>query len=144
MKLVLDLIEKHPGNADLARLRQVAFQKLQPTYLSVAGRHSDRELDKLINRRVQASGIMVWDLSPRKDGHLWSCIQAPMKEGEYRYLQLFFPKAAGTLGDLQKEGLVKGARVRVYGFFTKVDRHILSKDEYGLNPIEAWAMAGDE
>ena len=143
MKLVLDLIEKHPGNPDLAGMRLMAFEKLQPTYLSVAGKRSDRELDKLLNRRVQASGIMVWDLSPRKDGHLWSCIQAQMKEGDYRYLQLFFPKGAGTLGDLQKEGLVKGVRVQVYGFLAKVDRHLLSKDEYGLNPIEAWETLND-
>jgi len=141
MKLVLDLIGKYPGHTDLADLRVTAFKKLQPTYLSVAGRRSDRELDKLLNRRIQARGVMVWDLSPRKDGRLWSCIQAQMSETDYRYLQLFFPKGAGTLGDLQKQGLVKGARVQVYGFLTKVDKHILSKDEYGLNPIEAWEVA---
>jgi hypothetical protein len=39
---------------------------------------------------------------------------------------------------------VKGARVQVYGFLTKVDKHILSKDEYGLNPIEAWEVADCE
>ncbi len=143
MKLVLDLIGKHPGNPDLAGMRRTAFAKLQPTYLSVAGKHSDRELDKLLNRRVQASGVMVWDLSPRKDGHLWSCIQAQIREGDYRYLQLFFPKGTGTLDDLQKEGLVKGARVQVYGFLTKVSRHLLSKDEYGLNPVEAWETIND-
>jgi hypothetical protein len=98
-------------------------------------------LDKLLNRRIQARGIMVWDLSPRKDGRLWSCVQAQMSETDYRYLQLFFPKGAGTLDDLQRQGLVKGARVQVYGFLTKVDKHILSKDEYGLNPIEAWEVA---
>ncbi len=141
MKLVLDLLEKYPGHTDLADLRVAAFKKLQPTYVSVAGRRSDRELDKLLNRRIQARGVMVWDLSPRKDGRLWSCIQAQMSEKDYRYLQLFFPKGAGTLGDLQKQGLVKGARVQVYGFLTKVDKHILSKDEYGLNPIEAWEVA---
>ncbi len=140
MKLVLDLIEKYPGNPDLAHLRVTAFEKLQPTYVSVAGRRSDRELDKLLNRRIQARGVMVWDVSRRKDGRLWSCIQVQMSEKDSRYLQLFFPKGAGTLDDLQKEGLVKGARVQVYGFLTKVDKHILSKDEYGLNPIEAWEV----
>jgi hypothetical protein len=140
MKVVLDLLGRYPGNADLADLRVTAFKKLQPTYLNVAGRRSDRELDKLLNRRIRASGVMVWDVSPRKDGHLWSCIQAQMSEKEYRYLQLFFPKGAGTLDDLQKEGLVKGARVQVYGFLTKVDKHILTKDEYGLSPIEAWEV----
>ncbi len=141
MKLVLDLLGKYPGNADLAGLRVTAFRRLQPTYLSIAGRRSDRELDKLLNRRIQARGVIVWDVSPRKDGRLWSCIQAQMSEKDYRYLQLFFPKGAGTLGDLQKEGLVKGAQVQVYGFLTKVGKHILSKDEYGLNPIEAWEVA---
>lgn len=116
MKLVLDLLGKYPGNTDLTDLRITAFKKLQPTYLSVAGRRSDRELDKLLNRRVQARGVMVWDLSPRKDGHLWSCIQAQMSETDYRYLQLFFPKGAGTLGDLQKEGLVKGCESRYTDF----------------------------
>jgi len=24
-----------------------------------------------------------------------------------------------------------------------VDKHLLSKDEYGLNPIEAWEIAAD-
>ncbi len=142
MKLVLDLIEKYPGNTDLAHLRVTAFEKLQPTYLSVAGKRSDRELDKLLNRRVQARGVMVWDVSRRKDGRLWSCIQAQMSEKDYRYLQLFFPKGAGTIDDLQKVGLVKGAQVQVYGFLTKVDKHLLSKDEYGLNPIEAWEITG--
>jgi hypothetical protein len=141
MKLVLDLLGKYPGNTDLAGLRTTAFKKLQPTYVGVAGRRSDRELDKLLNRRVQARGVMVWDVSRRKDGRLWSCIQVQMSEKDYRYLQLFFPKGAGTLDDLQKEGLVKGAQVQVYGFLTKVDKHILSKDEYGLNPIEAWEVA---
>ena len=112
MKLVLDLIEKYPGNPDLADLRLTAFEKLQPTYLSVAGKRSDRELDKLLNRRVQARGVMVWDLSPRKDGHLWSCIQVQMSERDYRYLQLFFPERGGHLGRSQKEGLVKGCASR--------------------------------
>ncbi len=140
MKLVLDLLGKYPGHTDLADLRVTAFKKLQPTYIGVAGRRSDRELDKLLNRRIQARGVMVWDVSPRKDGHLWSCIQIQISEKDYRYLQLFFPKGAGSLDDLQKEGLVKGAQVQVYGFLTKVDKHILSKDEYGLNPIEAWEV----
>jgi hypothetical protein len=140
MKLVLDVIEKHPGNAELTDLRLVAFEKLQPTYLSIADRNSDRELDRLINRRVQTCGTMVWDLSPRKGGHLWSCIQTRTKKGDSRYLQLFFPKAAGTSAGLQKQGLVKGAQVQVYGFLVKVDKHLFSKDEYGLNPLEAWEI----
>jgi hypothetical protein len=140
MKIVLDLLGKYPGNSDLADLRVTAFKKLQSTYLSVAGRCSDRELDKLLNRRIRAHGVMVWDVSPRKDGHLWSCIQVQMSEKEYRYLQLFFPKGVGTPDDLQQEGLVKGARVHVYGFLTKVDRHFLTKDEYGLSPLEAWEV----
>jgi hypothetical protein len=144
MKIVLDLLGKYPGHAALADLRVTAFKKLQPTYVSVAGRRSDRELDKLLNRRVRARGVMVWDLSPRNDGHLWSCIQAQMSETDYRYLQLFFPKGAATVADLQKEGLVKGARVQVYGFLTKVDKHILSKDEYGLSPLEGWEVADCE
>jgi len=142
MKLVLDLLEKYPGHTDLADLRVTAFKKLQPTYVNVAGRRSDRELDKLLNRRIQARGVMVWDLSRRKDGRLWSCIQVQMSEKDFRYVQLFFPKGAGTIDDLQKEGLVKGARLQVYGFLTKVDKHILSKDEYGLNPVEAWEITG--
>jgi hypothetical protein len=141
MKIVLDVLGKYPGHTDLADLRVTAFKKLQSTYLSVAGRCSDRELDKVLNRRIRAHGVMVWDVSPRKDGHLWSCIQVQMSEKEYRYLQLFFPKGVGTLDDLQKEGLVKGARVQVYGFLAKVERHFLTKDEYGLNPLEAWEVA---
>jgi len=151
MKLVMDLIDKYPGNPDFKNLRMPAFEKVRKDYSNIADGRSDGELNKLINKRVQAYGDVVWELTPREDGRLWSCIQMFTEKNddstdslfsggppEYRYIQLFFPKAVGTLKELEKQGLVKGAKIRVYGFLEKVDTHIFRNNEYGLSPVEAW------
>ena len=144
MKIVLDLMGKYPNNPDFAALRPIAFEKLKLQYRPVSVRKSDREWNEMLNKRVHVAGTLVYNLSPRKDGKLWSCVHVPVSGDDYRYVELFFPEAMGLASVLEGQGLVQGSDVRMYGFLTKLEKNLLAKNKYALDPVEGWEIAGRE
>ena len=118
----------------------LAFEKLQSSeYTLLNTTAPDSALDTFLGKRVQMSGRLVWSLTRQKN-ELVSYIQTAAVGKEYRYVKLAFPSVVGTHEGLEQQGLVKGNSVRIYGFLERVDKHWFSKNEYGINPVEAWEI----